>query len=294
MKNFSKETMIGIVTLISFGLLYFGLNYLKGINLFKPTNYYYVQLKDVASIEVSSPIYIEGFRIGLVREIDYNYDDFNADIFVKVELDKKMRLPKDSYAELVESFLSGGSLHLQLNKFTDDYLSPGDTIQGVRKTDMMQQIDQKILPDVVALLPKIDSILTGLNVLVNHPALNSSLSHIEKTASNLEKSTIQLNRMMSKDVPQILANINTITENIEVTTNQLKEINLVATIDTINGTLSNLKMLTYKFNQKDNTIGLLLNDKSLYENLDSTVSNANKLLIDLKQNPKRYVHFSVF
>lgn len=294
MKKFPKETIIGVVSLISIGLLYFGLNYLKGINLFKPTNFYYVRLKEVANIEVSSPIYVEGFKIGLVRDIDYNYDNFNADIFVKIDLEKKMRIPKNSYAELVESFLSGGSLQLQLNKFTDEYLEPGDTIEGKRKTDMMQQIDKKILPDIVAMLPKIDSILTGLNTLVNHPSLGSSLSHIEQTAKNLESSTTQLNRMMTKDVPQILNNVNTITEHIGKTTEQLQSIDLAATFDTINATLNNLQMLTLKFNQKDNTIGLLLNDKSLYDNLDSTVVNANRLLIDLRQNPKRYVHFSVF
>ena len=294
MKKYSKETIIGLVSLISIGLLYFGLNYLKGINLFKPTNFYYVRLKEVASIEVSSPIYVEGFKIGLVRDIDYNYDNFNADIFVRIDLEKKMRIPKNSYAELVESFLSGGSLQLQLNKFTDEYLEPGDTIEGKRKTDMMQQIDKKILPDIVEMLPKIDSILTGLNTLVNHPSLKNSLSHIEQTTKNLETSTTQLNRMMTKDIPQILNNANVITEHIGKTTEQLQSIDLTATFDTINATLNNLQMLTLKFNQKDNTIGLLLNDKSLYDNLDSTVSNANRLLIDLKQNPKRYVHFSVF
>ena len=294
MKKFSKEAIIGLVTLISASLLYFGFNYLKGVNLFKPTNFYYVQITEAVGVEVSTPVYVEGFKIGLVRDIEYNYDNYNADLFIKIELDKKMRVTEGSHIVLSSSFLSGGSLNLQLNKSATTFLTPGDTIQGRRQTDMMQQVEAEILPDVVALLPKIDSILAGLNSIVNHPALEQSLTHIQHTTRNLETSTASLNRMMQNDVPKILGNVSVITENLETTSEHLKSINLTATFSSIEATISNLQMLSDKFNNKDNTVGLLLNDKTLYDNLDSTIVNANRLLIDLKQNPKRYVHFSVF
>ena len=294
MKKFSKEATIGLVALISAMLLYFGFNYLKGINLFKPTNFYFVQIKEAAGVEVSTPVFVEGFKVGLVREIDYNFSNYNADLFIKIELDKKMRVTQGSHVVLASSFLSGGSLHIQLDKSSFDFLSAGDTIEGRRQTDMMQQVEQKILPGVEELLPKIDSILTGLNSIVNNPALNQSLAHIQHTARNLEASTKSLNRMMENDVPKILGNVSTITENLETTSKHLKSINLTATFNSIEATINNLQMLSDKFNSKDNTIGLLLNDKSLYNDLDSTVVNANRLLIDLKQNPKRYVHFSLF
>ena len=294
MKKFSKEAIIGLVTLISASLLYFGFNYLKGVNLFKPTNFYFVQITEAVGVEVSTPVYVEGFKIGLVRDIEYNYDNYNADLFIKIELDKKMRVTEGSHIVLSSSFLSGGSLNLQLNKSTTAFLTPGDTIQGRRQTDMMQQVEAEILPDVVALLPKIDSILAGLNSIVNHPALEQSLTHIQHTTRNLETSTASLNRMMQNDVPKILGNVSVITENLETTSEHLKSINLTATFNSIEATIGNLQMLSDKFNNKDNTVGLLLNDKTLYDNLDSTIVNANRLLIDLKQNPKRYVHFSVF
>ena len=294
MKKFSKEAIIGLVTLVSALLLYFGLNYLKGVNLFHPTNFYFVQIKEAAGVEVSTPVYVEGFKVGLVREIDYNFDDHNADLFIKIELDKKMRVTKGSYIVLATSFLNGGSLQVQLDKSTAEYLLPGDTIEGRRMSDMMQQVEQKILPDIENMLPKIDSILAGLNSIVNHPALNQSLTHIQHTTQNLETTTSRLNHMMATDVPKILNNVTAITENLGETTEHLKSINLTATFKSIEATIGNLQMLSDKFNSKDNTIGLLLNDKALYNNLDSTVVNANRLLIDLKQNPKRYVHFSVF
>ena len=294
MKKFSKEAIIGLVTLVSAALLYFGFNYLKGVNLFHPTNFYYVQIKETAGVELSTPVFVEGFKIGLVREIDYNFSNYNADLFIKIELDKKMKVTKGSHIVLASSFLSGGSLHLQLNKTTGDFLSPGDTIEGRRQQDMMQMVEQELLPSVNDLLPKIDSILAGLNNIVNHPALEQSLTHIQHTTRNLETSTSRLNSMMAHDVPQILGNINTITENLGVTSEHLKSLNLTATFNSIEATIGNLQMLSDKFNSTDNTVGLLLNDKGLYNDLDSTIVSANRLLIDFKQNPKRYVRFSVF
>ena len=127
-----------------------------------------------------------------------------------------------------------------------------------------------------------------------HPALAQSLNHIEKTTSNLEVSTRQLNQMLSKDVPGIVNNLKTMTDNFSEVSANLKELDLATTVNSINATLANLKLTTDKLNSTDNSIGLLLNDKGLYDNLNSTMDNASKLLLDLRENPKRYVHFSVF
>lgn len=290
---FTKEAKIGLVTIISLALLYFGINYLKGINLFQPTNYYYVDFKNVKDVTISSPVYVEGFKVGLVRDIVYDYDAIDK-ITVEVTLDKDMRISNGSYITIVNNFLSGAELHIHLNKYSKEYLQPGATLEGRMSDDMMQSIQQKILPQVEVLLPKIDSILGGLQTLVNHPALAQSLDHIEKTTGNLETSTRQLNQMLSKDVPGIMSNLQTMTANFSEVSSNLKSLDLASTVNSINATLSNLQLTTDKLNSKDNSIGLLLNDKTLYDNLNSTTENASKLLLDLRENPKRYVHFSVF
>lgn len=290
---FTKEAKIGLVTIISLALLYFGINYLKGINLFQPTNYYYVDFKNVKDVTISSPVYVEGFKVGLVRDIVYDYDATDK-ITVEVTLDKDMRISNGSYITIVNNFLSGAELHIHLNKYSKEYLQPGATLEGRMSDDMMQSIQQKILPQVEVLLPKIDSILGGLQTLVNHPALAQSLDHIEQTTGNLETSTRQLNRMLSKDVPGIMSNLQTMTSNFSEVSANLKSLDLASTVNSINATLGNLRLTTDKLNSKDNSIGLLLNDKTLYDNLNSTTENASKLLLDLRENPKRYVHFSVF
>mgnify|MGYP000907017484 FL=1 len=290
---FTKEAKIGLVTIVSLALLYLGINYLKGINLFQPVNRYYVSFSNVKGVTISSPVFVDGFKVGLVRDIIYDYDT-TGKIIVEVSLEDKMRLNKGSYIAVVNTFLSGAELHIHLNTYVDDFLKPGSTLEGRMEEDMMQSVQEKILPSVENLLPKIDTILGSLQTLIAHPALAQSLNHIEKTTSNLEVSTRQLNQMLSKDVPGIVNNLKTMTDNFSEVSANLKELDLATTVNSINATLANLKLTTDKLNSTDNSIGLLLNDKGLYDNLNSTMDNASKLLLDLRENPKRYVHFSVF
>lgn len=290
---FTKEAKIGLVTIVSLALLYLGINYLKGINLFQPVNHYYVTFNNVKGMTISSPVFVEGFKVGLVRDIVYDYDT-TGKITVEVSLEEHMKLNKGSYITVINSFLGGAELHIHLNTFVDDYLKPGATIEGRMEEDMMQSVQEKILPSVENLLPKIDTILGSLQTLIAHPALAQSLNHIERTTNNLEISTRQLNQMLSKDVPGIVNNLKTMTDNFSEVSANLKELDLTTTVNSINATLSNLKLTTDKLNSTDNSIGLLLNDKGLYDNLNNTMDNASKLLIDLRENPKRYVHFSVF
>ena len=291
--KFTKEAKIGIVSIVSLALLYIGINYLKGINLFKPVNHYEVVFTNVKGVTISSPVYIDGFKVGLVRDIKYDYDKMDK-ITVDISLEDEMRINKGSYITIVNSFLGGSELHIHLNKYVNEFLKPGDEIEGRMAEEMMQSVQEKILPSVEAMLPKIDSILGGLQTLINHPALAQSLDHVEKTTANLETSTRQLNRMLVNDVPEIVSGLKTITANFSDVSSELKTLDLQTTVESINATLASLKVTTEKFNSTDNSIGLLLNDRALYDNLNSTADNASKLLLDLREHPKRYVHFSVF
>lgn len=291
--KFTKEAKIGIVSIVSLALLYIGINYLKGINLFKPVNHYEVVFTNVKGVTISSPVYIDGFKVGLVRDIKYDYDKMDK-ITVDISLEDEMRINKGSYITIVNSFLGGSELHIHLNKYVNEFLKPGDEIEGRMAEEMMQSVQEKILPSVEAMLPKIDSILGGLQTLINHPALAQSLDHVEKTTANLETSTRQLNRMLANDMPEIVSGLKTITANFSDVSSELKTLDLQTTVESINATLASLKVTTEKFNSTDNSIGLLLNDRALYDNLNSTADNASKLLLDLREHPKRYVHFSVF
>lgn len=291
--KFSKEVTIGIVTIISLVLLYIGVNYLKGINLFRPANHYYVACSNVKDVTISSPVFVEGFKVGLVRSISYDYST-TGKIMVEISLEESMRINKGSYISLEKTLLSGGELHIHLNKYVDEYLKSGDTIEGRSPEDMMTSVQEKMLPQIIDLLPKLDSILYSLQLLVSHPALSRSLDHIEKTTASLEVSSQRLNQLLGNDVPVIASNLKTTTDNFAALSEEMKNLNLKGSIQSLNLTIDNLGQTTTKLNAKDNSLGLLLNDTLLYNNLNKTVINASDLLIDLKQNPKRYVRFSLF
>jgi phospholipid/cholesterol/gamma-HCH transport system substrate-binding protein len=292
-KKLTREAIIGIVTIVSIGLLYFGINYLKGVNLFKPVNHYYVEFNKIKDLTVSSPVYVEGFKIGLVRSIHYDYKTTDK-ITVEISLEDAMKINRGSYIVIENSFLSGASLHIHLNKYVDEFVKSGEALEGRLGEDMMASVQEKILPSVEAILPRIDSILTGLQSIVNHPALTQSLTYIEQTTGNLEVSTRQLNLLLNKDVPVIISDLQKITTNFVGVSEELKGLDINTTINSVNQTLENLKLTTDRLNSNDNSLGLLLNDKSLYINLNGTFNNASNLLLDLKENPKRYVHFSLF
>jgi len=292
-KYFSKEILIGLITLISLGLLYFGLNYLKGANIFKPSNHYYVRLPNVSELQNSSPVYVDGFKVGIVRDISYDFQT-KKNITVQISLDKKMRVETGSHVEIKSGLTSGAYLNMVLNKYVSTYYQVGDTIDGVSERGIMDKVSEDLLPQIESILPRLDSILQGIQLLVNNPALSKSLEHISATTANLEQSTQQLNVLLSKDIPPIMSNLNQATSDFTGVSSQLKQMDLNATMRHVDNTIQNLEQVTNQLNSKDNSLGLMLHDRSMYDHLDSTFANASNLLLDLKLNPKRYVHFSVF
>ena len=291
--KFSREAKIAVVTLVGLFLLYFGVNYLKGVDIFQPSNVYYVNFKNVTELQKSAPVYVEGFKVGIVNDIIYDYKT-NGDILVELSMDKSMKIERGTYVEMNSSLTAGSTLHLVLNKHITTYLSTGDTLEGRRSMGMMDVISTEILPHIGELMPKLDSILTGLQMVVTHPALTHSLNHIEQTTANLSQSTARLNSMMARDIPQIMTNFRTISSDFTEVSAELKNIDFEATMKSVDSTIKNLDRMTARLNSRDNSLGLLLNDKELYNNLNQTALNASNLMLDLKENPKRYVRFSVW
>ena len=292
-KYVTKEMIIGLVTIISLFVLYFGFNYLKGINIFKPTNHYYVKMHNVTELQKSSPVYINGFKVGLVNDIQYDFEHQDI-VIVLISLDKSMKVQTGSYVELSSGFTSGASLSLKLNQYVSTYCDVGDTIEGILKPSLMDQVSEDLLPQIEKLLPRIDTILYGLQIITTHPALIESLNNIAQTSANLEVASSQLNQLMSNDISIIMNDFKAISSNFSTFSSELSKINFQTTMNSVNETLENLSQVSVQLNDKNNSLGLLMNDRQLYDNLNSTANNAALLLDDFKKNPKRYIHFSVF
>lgn len=291
-KYFTKEVRIGIAGIIALCILVYGINYLKGIHMFKPTNYFYVKFQNINGLTKSSPVFADGFRVGIVRDLYYDYTQ-PGKVIAEIDVKPELRIPKGSTAELASELMGGVKMNLLLANNPRERYMTGDTLQGNVNNGIMEQV-ATIMPQVEKMLPKLDSILASLNTLIGDPALANTLHSVQNTMASMEVTSRQLQSLMSKDIPQFTQKLNTIGENFAVMSDNLKKIDYAASFARIDSTLNNVKMLTDQLGRKDNTIGLLLNDPSLYNNLSATSANAASLLEDLKAHPKRYVHFSLF
>ena len=288
----TKEVKIGMVGIVALCVLIYGINYLKGIHLFKPTSYFYVQFQDINGLTKSSPVFADGFRVGIVRALHYDYTR-PGNVLAEIEVEPDLRIPKGSTAELVAEMLGGVKMTLLLANNPRERYQVGDTIPGRLNSGMMDQA-AKMLPQLEKMMPKLDSILTSLNTLLADPALAATLHNVEDLTASMAGTSRQLQSLMKNDIPQLTAKLNHIGENVEAMTDNLKQIDYAAAMQKVDATLANVRSLTDKLNQPDNTVGLLLNDPALYQNLNATTANAAALLEDLKAHPKRYVHFSLF
>jgi len=287
-----KEVQIGLIGMIAIALLIFGINYLKGVRMFQASSYYYVEFTNINGLAVSSPVFASGYKIGLVRDIEYNHAK-PGHVVVEVELDDNMNIPQGSKGELVSEMLGTVKMNLLFNLESQTYHQPGDTLPGIVNNGLMG-VAEGIMPKVEQLMPKMDSILHSLNQLLANPALTATLENTEKLTANLDVTTRQFDRFRQNGLPQLTGRMITIADNFSVSSVNLKGINYAETFQKIDSTLYNVQTLTNKLNSKDNTVGLLFNDPTLYNNLSATTANAASLLEDLQAHPKRYVHFSLF
>ena len=291
----TKEIKIALVAIVGILIMYFGINFLKGMNLFSTNNTYFITFDDIQGLGASTPIYADGYKVGTVDGLEYDYKE-NGPIKVKVDIIKDLRIPQGSKAEIVKDLMGNLQVNLLLANNPRERVEPGGIIPGAVNGGMMDKA-ANLVPVVEKMLPKLDSILTSVNALLADPALAASLHNVETITSNLTVSTRELNTLMAglnKQVPGMIGKANGVLDNPNRLTANLASLDVQGTLNKVNQTLESAHQFTEKLNSNQGSLGLLMNDTKLYDNLTSTMSHADSLVIDLKAHPKRYVHFSVF
>ncbi len=290
-----KEVQIALVAIFGVVVLFFGMRFLKGLSLFSAANTFYATFKDISGMTKSSPVYANGFKVGSVADIDYDYSN-RGNIVVELDLKKEFQPPKGTVAEIASDLMGNVKVVLVLPHDVDGIMAEGDTISGNIARGMMDKA-AGMVPTVEKMLPKLDSIMASLNVLLADPAIRNSLHNVEKITNDLTVTTKQVNSLMKEmngRVPGILAKADNTLGNTEKLTQNLSEINVAETMAKVDATLNNVQEMTEKLNSNEGTLGLLMRDPQLYNNLTNTMRDADSLVVDLKAHPKRYVHFSVF
>ena len=301
-----NEVKIGIVAAIGVMLLFFGMTFLKGLDIFSSDNQYKMKFSDITGLSASSPIYADGYRVGTVKAIDY---DFNrqGDITVDVGINKDMQIPEGTRAEIVSDLLGNVQVNLLMDRSVEKMLAPGGIIDGTINDGAMGQV-KDMVPAIKKMLPKLDSILVSVNTLLADPNIPATLHNVNLISSDLTNSTKQLNLLLAQlnaRMPQLLGKSDKLLDNASSTmvsantmigslNGKVDSLDMAQTMQKVQHTLDNVQQLTDKINNSNGSLGLLINDNKLYDNLNNTVRDADSLLTNLKAHPKRYVHFSIF
>lgn len=298
MKFFTKEVKIGITGIVALVVLYLGISFLKGMTL-SPSHNYFITFKNAKGLATSSPVYADGYQIGIVRNISY---DFNKPglVLVEIEVDDDVRMPLGTKASLTEGMLGGCTLNLAMGTNPREVIAIGDTITGEDADGLFDQV-AKVMPEVNTVLQHVDSLITTLNTVASDPSIQRTLGNVEnltananQLTANLNGSTQKLDKLLDKDVPQLMSTFNQAGQNVSKLTSNLAELDMQQTMNKVNQTIDDVQGLIDLMEDPNGNLGLLLKDTAVYHNLNSTINSANELLIDLKAHPKRYVHFSVF
>ena len=295
MKFFTKEVKIALVSIVGIVVLFYGLQFLKGLNVFSNDASYCVVFDDVSGLSKSSPVYANGYRVGVVKELNFDYNP-QGKIVAIVGLDKQMRVPQGSRAELASDLLGNIKINLVLSDDPLHMLAPGDTILGGIQMGIMSKVGE-LMPAIESILPKLDSIMSSLNKLLADPALAATLHNVEGMTNNLNATSRELYALsvsLNRDVPAMMDKTNGVLDNTQQLTSNLAAIDVASMTASVNQTLANVNEMTRKLNSNEGTLGLLMRDATLYNNLTATMADADSLVRDLKAHPKRYVHFSVF
>lgn len=293
-KIISKEFIIGLCVIVALVILFFGIDYLKGINLFKPANFYTVEYDNVAGLEIAAPVSIDGYKVGQVREINYDYEH-PGKIKVLLALNKELRLPEGTAAVIESTLLSGAYINLKLG--TGQKTIPvGGNVSSGHSADLMASLSNDIMPSVNSILPRVDSLMYNLNVLTGDPALYQAIQRLDGISMNVLSATSGLDNSLNRQVPAILSNagkitnnLDTITGNLGAFTTQLNNLPLPEAMDNVNRLTANLLAFSNQLNNQKSTLGLLMNDPELYNRLNRISADVDSLIVDIQRNPKRYI-----
>lgn len=289
--TFTRELWIGVLGILAILIIYLLINFFKGINVFSNGEKYYVKFSNIGEIVNASPVFINGYKVGHVSNIEYNFKRPD-EIVVEMTLDSGIEVPEGSVALINTKLLGSSTISLALGN-SATMTQPGDTIAGRMSTGAMDEAAE-MLPKISAMLPKLDSILVSLNSTLANPAINSSVNNIEELTTELNTTAKLLNNVLANDLPVAADKLVELEDDLLKVSSQLSEVDFKNLISSLEASLANIETITAALNNGEGTVGMLLKDSTLYNKLINTTEAATLLLEDLKANPKRYVHFSVF
>lgn len=306
----SNETKVGILTVVAIAVLIVGYSFLKGNNVFSSENEFYAKYDRVDGLAVSKPVMVNGYQIGRVSELTLLS---SGQIVAQFKIDRQYDIPKNTVARLESTDLLGSKAIVFDLGNSRQIARSGDTLNANIEKDLIQQV-QPIQKKVEQIIVRLDSVLTSVNATITpefQQNFNRSFASIAHTLETLEGTTRKVDDLVGSEssrLSAIFANLESISNNlknnneritsivtnVDKITDEVAKADFARTMNNANKAIADLQAAVTKVNSGEGSLGQLLNDQQLYNNLNQAAGNLDKLIIDLKENPKRYVHFSVF
>lgn len=314
MIKISKYTKLGFLVIACLTILIWGINFLKGIDILKRNTNYYVIYEKIDGLLESSAVTINGFQVGQVSEIKF-LSDYSGRLIAKLSLQGDFKIAKGSIAKIVSSDIMGTKSIRFMIVHSGEYYNEYDTIPGDIESDLKEQVSMQVLPlkkKAEELIASLDSAITVITSVFNQKTrenLTESFENINLTVANMESVSNELNKIISSGkinsvvenldsitgtLKQNSGNISNIIKNLSALSDSLSKLNISPVFEEINSTISGLNTIIQKLNTKESSAGMLINDPALYQNLNNLAGSLDLLLKDVRNNPKRYVHFSAF
>lgn len=296
-----KEIAIGISVIVALAILIFGIEFLKGINLFRPANFYLAYYDNVDGLEVSAPVKVNGYKVGQVREINFDYEHPGKSEVV-LALNKNLRLPLDSRAVISSSLMGEAYIEIEVGK-SSQLIEVGGEVPTGAGSGLIDGITDHLMPKVTTTLAIVDSLLLNLNEIVADPSLRQAIGNMEGISNNTLLASEGLNKLLNKEMPlivrnangivsqldKVMINVDTISGNLVLFSNELNNLPLAESVRNLNEILANLEQFSEQLKNPNSTLGLLTKDPELYNRLNTVVADVDSLIVDIKRNPKRYI-----
>ena len=296
--KYAREIKVGVLATVCLFLLFFGFNFLKGVNIFSPTNSYHGKYTHLHGLEEQAAVYINGHKVGQVDAIHYDFTKDTA-FLVDISIRKDIDLPQGTQMALISDGLLGGmAIELQFpDKSVKDLqasVEKGSFLPAVYVPGLMESLQGELISKVSGAVDDIDSLVLDIQGQLAGNHIKSSLANVDRISTDLTGVSSDLKRLMNNQVPRIVNNADTAVANLNGIVADVKAANIKQTVARVDNAVDNVNGLLTDVRSQEGTLGQLIYNKSLYNHIDATVISADSLLTDLKAHPKRYVHFSIF
>ena len=289
--KYSREFKVGVLAIVCLGILYFGFNFLKGINIFSPTNVYVGTFDRINGLTAQAPVYIKGYQVGLVESIQYDFKQ-NPSFTVNVSIDKTIELPRGTQMALVaDGLLGGGAIELQLPMMPNRAMpyQKGDTLPTHIVPGLVDNLQTGLLANLDSLLNQANILLASLNSEVEEGSLRNTLRNVERITNDLTVSSRDIRSLTNQQLPALMTKVDSTMVGLQEIVSDVNAANIQQTIGNVDNTINTLNAA---LQSQDGTLGLLLNDKELYDNLngalqnlDNAVQNVDTIMMSIKSRP---------